>query len=76
MGDYAGPAILTVLHAMEVDSRCVEDLGAVNRWPQRSSVRLEDYLRLWRASCKEIEASGRLSARLQEVFALRSLGDR
>jgi hypothetical protein len=76
LGDYAGPAILAVLGEMEADSRCVEDLGAVNRWPQRSSVPLEDYLRLWRASCEEIGASGRLPARLQEIFALGSSGDR
>ena len=76
LGDYAGPAILAVLSEMEADPRCVEDLGAVNRWPQRSSVPLEDYLLLWRVSCKEIGASGNLPARLQEIFALRSSGER
>lgn len=76
LGDYAGPAIVAVLNEMEADPGCVEDLGAVNRWPQRSSVPLEDYLRLWRASCEEIGASGHLPARLQEIFALRSSGDR
>jgi hypothetical protein len=59
---------------MESDQRCVEDLGAVNRWPQRSAVPLEEYLRLWRASCSEIGASGRLPARLQKVFGLRVEG--
>jgi hypothetical protein len=70
LGDYAGPAILALLDEMESDPGCVEDLGAVNRWPQRSSVALEDYLRLWLTSCKEIGAPGHLPARLQEIFAL------
>jgi hypothetical protein len=71
LGNYAGPAILAVLNEMETDPRCVEDLGAVNRWPERSSVPLENYLRLWRTSCEEIGASGHLPERLREVFALR-----
>jgi hypothetical protein len=70
LAHYAGPAILAVVNAMDADQSCVEDFGAVNRWPQRSAVPLEDYLRLWRSSCGEIGASGRLPARLQEIFAL------
>jgi hypothetical protein len=76
LGDYAAPAILAVLKEMEADPGCVEDLGAVNRWPQRSSVPLEDYLRLWLTSCEEIGVPGHLPARLQEIFALRGSGYR
>jgi hypothetical protein len=68
---YAGPAILTVLKEMEADNGCVEDLGAVNRWPARTSVSLEDYLRQWQLSCAQIEAPGRLPAQLRDIFALR-----
>ena len=71
LADYAGPAILAVVNAMDADQACVEDLGAVNRWSQRSAIPLEDYLRLWRSSCGEVGASGRLPARLQEIFAFR-----
>jgi hypothetical protein len=71
LGDYAGPAILAVLNELESDKGCVEDLGAVNRWPSRSGVPLEDYLRLWRASCAQIDAPGQLPARLQQIFDLR-----
>jgi hypothetical protein len=71
LADYAGPAILAVVNEMEADEASVEDLGAVNRWPQRSAVPLEEYARLWQSSCGEIGASGRLPARLQEIFALR-----
>jgi hypothetical protein len=35
----------------------VEALGALNRWPGRSSVPIDDYLRLWQASCAELQAS-------------------
>jgi hypothetical protein len=75
LGDYAGPAILMVLSEMETDKGCVEDLGAVNRWPARTGVPLENYLRLWRTSCSEIGAPGRLPARLREIFGLRRAGE-
>jgi hypothetical protein len=71
VGVSEGPAIVTVLTELEADKSCVEDLGALNRWPQRSGVPLEDYLRLWRSSCAQIDAPGRLPARLQDIFALR-----
>ena len=72
LGDYCWTSNLTVLEEMEADKGCVEDLGALNRWPERSGVPLEEYLRLWRASCAQIKAPGRLPARLQEIFALRT----
>ena len=72
---HAGSAILTALKEMDADKGCAEDLGALNRWPERSGVPLEDYLRLWRASCAQIKAPGRLPARLREIFGLRTAGD-
>jgi hypothetical protein len=51
------------------DKACVEDLGAVNRWPARSEVPVEECLRLWQTSCAEIGAPGRLPARLANRFA-------
>jgi hypothetical protein len=68
---YAAAAILAVLKELEADKSCVEDLGALNRWPERSTVPLEEYLGMWRSSCEEIGASGRLPARLQELFDFR-----
>jgi hypothetical protein len=64
-----GPAIKAILAELE-GRASVEDLGALNRWPGRSGVALEDYLRLWKGSCAEIGASGRLPARLQALFQL------
>jgi hypothetical protein len=76
LNDRGDSAIVTALTETETDPGCVEDLGALNRWPERSGVPLEDYLRLWRASCAQIGMTGRLPARLQDILALRSAGDR
>jgi len=75
VGVSEGPAILAVLNEMESDQGCVEDLGAVNRWPQRSGVPLKDYLALWQSSCAQIGTPGHLPARLQEIFALCTEGE-
>lgn len=75
LSDYQGPAILTVLVEMEADKGCVEDLGAVNRWPARSGVSLEEYLQMWRASCAQIDAPGRLPACLQAMFDVHRAGE-
>ncbi|HKF61031.1 MAG TPA: hypothetical protein VKB42_06705 [Dongiaceae bacterium] len=64
-----GPVIQAILAALE-DHACVEDLGALNRWPARSGVPVEEYLRLWKVSCAEIGASGRLPAQLQNSLRL------
>jgi hypothetical protein len=65
-----GPAILGILTVLESDETCVEDLGAVNRWPSRSGVPIEDYLAQWERSCREVRASGRLPAQLRNLFGL------
>jgi len=64
VGAIEGAEILRIVAELEADKACVEDLGAVNRWPARSGVPVEEYLRLWQASCAEIHAPGQLPARL------------
>ena len=66
VGIIEGPEILRIVAELEGDKACVEDLGALNRWPARSEVPLEEYLRLWRTSCAEIHAPGRLPAKLAQ----------
>jgi hypothetical protein len=68
VGTIEGPEILQIVAELEGDKACVEDLGAVNRWPARSEVPVEDYLRLWQTSCAEIGAPGQLPARLAKSF--------
>ena len=65
-----GPVIQAILAALE-DRACVEDLGALNRWPARSRAPVEEYLRLWKVSCAEIGAPGRLPVQLQNLLRLR-----
>jgi hypothetical protein len=65
-----GPIIVRIVSEFERDIACVEDLGALNRWPSRSGVPLEDYLRLWERSCTEIHAHGRLPARLRSLLGV------
>jgi hypothetical protein len=64
------PMVLAVLAELEKDKACVEDMGAVNRWPQRSALPLEEYLSSWLTSCAEIGAPGQLPSRLRRVLEL------
>ena len=66
-----GPEIVRIVAELEADNTCVEDLGAMNRWPARTDVSVEDYLRLWQASCAEIGTSGRLPLCLAEALCIR-----
>ena len=62
LADFLGPAVLAALAAFESNVACVEDLGALNRWPERTGLAIDDYLRRWAASCAEIGAAGALPA--------------
>src|ERR1700730_9714660 len=62
VGEPEGPAVLAILPELENHKACVEDLGALNRWPTRSAVPVEEYLSLWEKSCAEIHAPGPLPA--------------
>jgi hypothetical protein len=63
-------AVPTILGELEADMCCVEDIGALNRWPGRSAVPIEQYVRLWKDSCEEIGVSGRLPGRLHDLLGL------
>jgi hypothetical protein len=67
LNPFAQAASLTILKEYERVPECVASLGALNRWPGRSGVRIEDYLRQWEASCVELEAAPVLPVRLQEI---------
>jgi hypothetical protein len=64
---YAKLAALTILAEYERAPDCIEALGALNRWPGRSGVPIEDYLRQWEASCTELKACALLPARPRET---------
>lgn len=70
-GSVSGPArgaITSVLAELMADPAGIEGLGALNRWPARSGVPMEDYLRLWKRSCAELGASQRLPIRLRKLL--------
>lgn len=68
--EQAGPAICVILAELERDQACVEDLGALNRWPSRSGAPLDQYLSLWRASCGELGTNGMLPRRLAKLLEI------
>jgi hypothetical protein len=60
--------VAAVVAEMERDPLCVEDLGALNRWPARSAVPVAEYLPLWEKSCNELGACGHLPACLRTTL--------
>jgi hypothetical protein len=72
-GGLDGPpeaAVTTLLRELETDIGSIEDIGALNRWPARSSAPIEQYVRLWKKSCDEIGAAGRLPRRVHDLLGL------
>jgi hypothetical protein len=70
LNPFAQAASLTILSEYERAPTCVEALGALNRWPGRSSLPIEEYLRMWEASCAELQASPQLPSRLQGLLGI------
>jgi len=64
--DDAKPAVPAVVKLLEEDDAAVADIGAMNRWLERTGVPLGDYLQRWQASCVELGLSGTLPRRLRE----------
>jgi hypothetical protein len=65
-----GPAVAPILADLEEDKGCVEDMGALNRWPEQTGLPIGQYLRRWQKSCKEINAPGLLPTRLRALLNL------
>jgi hypothetical protein len=69
LGVAEGPAIVAIEGVLEADRATIADLGALNRWPGRSSVPLENYLDLWATSCRQLGSPGRLPSWLRKTLA-------
>jgi hypothetical protein len=67
--EAARPLVPVLIQHFERDSSLVEALGAMNRWPQRTSLPLPDYLARWALSCKERGARGDLPSVLKAWLA-------
>ena len=70
LNPFAQAASLTILTEYERSPSGMEALGALNRWPGRSSIALEDYFRAWEGSCKQLQAAADLPIRLQKLLGL------
>jgi hypothetical protein len=70
LNPFAQAASRTILAEYEQTPGCVEALGALNRWPGRTGVPIEDYLDQWEASCAELQASSLLPRRLREMLRI------
>jgi hypothetical protein len=70
LGDHAQAICVRILAEYERVPACVEALGALNRWPGRIGVPLEDYLQQWVESCDELGASRLLPIRLREMLQI------
>jgi hypothetical protein len=71
---FAQAAAPTLLAEFERAPDSLASLGALNRWPGRSGVPLEDYLRRWEASCAELAAPAVLPGRLRMLLGLGHAG--
>ena len=68
LNSFGEAASLTILAEFERAPKCIEALGALNRWADRSAVPIERYFDLWLNSCNELGASTLLPNRLRETF--------
>ena len=70
LNPFAQAMSRTILTEYEAAPDCVEALGALNRWPGRTGMPIAEYLKLWEASCVELQASPRLPNRLRELLRI------
>jgi len=68
LNPFAQAACLTILGEYEQVPSSIEALGALNRWPGRTGVAIEEYFHQWQASCAELHASPALPTRLQQIL--------
>jgi hypothetical protein len=70
LNSFAQAFSVSILGEYERTPSCVEALGALNRWPGRTGVPIEEYFREWRASCAELQASPLLPTRMGEMLGV------
>jgi hypothetical protein len=67
---FAKAASLSILTEYEGVPECVEALGALNRWPGRAAIPLNEYLDNWQASCRELAAKDYLPNWLRHALGV------
>ncbi|UGY13381.1 hypothetical protein HAP48_0033005 [Bradyrhizobium septentrionale] len=70
LSPFAQVASLSILTEYERAPSAMEALGALNRWPGRSTIPLENYLDAWQASCQELRVATDLPLRLRTLLGV------
>lgn len=70
LNPFAQAMCLTILAEYDQAPDCVEALGALNRWPGRSGIPIDEYLQRWKESCTELRASAHLPLRMGELLGI------
>jgi hypothetical protein len=70
LSSFAQAASLSILTEYERAPSTMEAIGALNRWPGRNTIPLENYLDAWQASCRELRAATDLPLRLRTLLGL------
>jgi hypothetical protein len=70
LNPFAQAFSVSVLDEYEHDPSCLEALGALNRWPGRTGIPVDEYLQQWEASCAELQASSLLPTRIRRVLGI------
>jgi len=65
LNELQGPLIAKLVDTFEQDHELIAGYGALNRWPARTGVPVEEYLRLWKQSCLEIRTTERLPSAIE-----------
>jgi len=68
VGGPARGAMPAVVGELEGDPAALDGLCALNRWPGRTGVAMEEYLRLWKKSCADLGVSQRLPIRVRKLL--------
>ncbi|MER9952492.1 hypothetical protein [Mesorhizobium sp. M0047] len=70
LNPFAQAMSVTILAEYDRAPDCVEALGALNRWPGRTGIPIDEYLKRWKGSCVELRASPQLPVRLGELLRI------
>jgi hypothetical protein len=70
LNPFARAVSVKIMAEYERTPKGVEALGALNRWPGRSGVPIDEYLEQWQASCDELGASTALPVYLRSSLGI------
>jgi hypothetical protein len=70
LNSFAQAFSVSILGEYERTPSCVEAVGALNRWPGRTGIPIEEYFKEWEASCAELQASPLLPTHMREMLGV------